>query len=228
VGRSSITSCHAGNHAAVEIQLSALAADLVLGVPAGELADRVVDLTDLWGRTGELLAEQLTEPGAAGGAGGGWQSRFSLVEGVLLDRARRAGTTTAPDPRLLLAHRMIHQRGGDLSMGSLLEATGWSRRRLATEFRRHVGLTPKALARLVRFRRAESMLRASRHRSLASVALTCGYYDQAHLNREFRELAGCPPTAYLARLRADVAAAEMGACAPGAVTDVQDGAAGPS
>src|SRR4028119_2393032 len=54
-------------------------------------------------------------------------------------------------------------------------------------------MTPKAFARLARFRHAERLLRSPGHRSLASIALTCGYCDQAHLNRDFRDLAGCPP-----------------------------------
>ncbi len=34
--------------------------------------------------------------------------------------------------------------------------------------------------------------------SIAQIAATCGYYDQAHLNRDFAELAGCSPTTWLA------------------------------
>lgn len=225
VGCSPITTCQAGRQASLEVQPSPPAAGAVLGMPAGELANGVVDLTDLWGASCERLVDQLTDPTITAGAGG-WQQRFSVVASVLQERARRSGARMSPDPRLLRAHQEIEQRGGNLPMSSLLEITGWNRRRLATEFRRHVGLTPKALARLVRFRRAEKLLRTPGRGSLASIALECGYYDQAHLTRDFRELAGSPPTVHLTRSRADVAAAEMGAAAEVADTDFQDGVIG--
>ncbi len=65
------------------------------------------------------------------------------------------------------------------------------------------------MARLVRFQRAAHLLQQPGHRSLVSIALSCGYYDQAHFNREFRELAACTPTVYLAQLRADTAGTGM-------------------
>ena len=51
---------------------------------------------------------------------------------------------------------------------------------------------------MLRFHRATELLVRPGARSLASIALGCGYYDQAHLNREFRQMAGCTPSQYLA------------------------------
>ena len=34
--------------------------------------------------------------------------------------------------------------------------------------------------------------------TFADLAAECGFYDQAHLAREFRALAGCPPSVWLA------------------------------
>ena len=72
---------------------------------------------------------------------------------------------------------------------------GWSDRHLAREFRREIGLTPKAAARVIRFDRARRLL--PRH-SGAVVAAECGYADQAHLIREFVAFTGLSPTRWLA------------------------------
>ncbi|MFJ2663964.1 helix-turn-helix domain-containing protein [Nocardia fluminea] len=113
------------------------------------------------------------------------------------------------DPVLVGAWQELLTRRGTLTMGELQRHTGWSRRRLAERFREQVGLTPKVMARLVRCERAVELLRQPGHRSIASLALTCGYFDQAHLNRDFRELTGCTPSGFRTVLRADAAGAVM-------------------
>jgi transcriptional regulator GlxA family with amidase domain len=59
-------------------------------------------------------------------------------------------------------------------------------------------LSPKELAGVVRFDRAKRLLRAPGRPTLAEVAAVCGYYDQPHLAREWRELAGTAPSVWLA------------------------------
>ncbi len=204
LGHSSLTTYHAGQHSAVEVRIPAAAARPVLGVPGIELAEQVLDLSDLWGAAAVELVERL--------AGQTWEQRFAVLESVLLARTAK-NPAPLPDPFLLQAHDLLLSRDGDLPMRVLLETTGWSRRRLATQFREHLGMTPKTLARLARFRHAERLLRAPGHRSFASIALTCGYYDQAHLNRDFREFAGCTPTAHLEQLRGDTSGAGMATAA---------------
>ncbi len=75
---------------------------------------------------------------------------------------------------------------------------GWSRRHLSERFRVELGLAPKVAGRVVRFERARRLLERADRPGLADLASACGFYDQAHLNREWRELAGCSPTAWLA------------------------------
>ena len=57
---------------------------------------------------------------------------------------------------------------------------------------------PKLAARVIRFQRSRELLASPGRPGLADIALACGYYDQAHLTRDWRELAGCSPTVWMA------------------------------
>ena len=71
---------------------------------------------------------------------------------------------------------------------------------MIARFREQIGVAPKTLARVIRFDRAVRLLRASAQQGLAEIAFACGYFDQAHMNREFRELAGTTPKALIEAL----------------------------
>jgi AraC-like DNA-binding protein len=75
---------------------------------------------------------------------------------------------------------------------------GASRRHLSALFTEQVGLGPKTAARLLRFERVCCRMREN-PRGWTEIAYDCGYYDQSHMNREFREFAGIAPTDFLAR-----------------------------
>jgi transcriptional regulator GlxA family with amidase domain len=62
-------------------------------------------------------------------------------------------------------------------------------------FEQHVGYGPKKLARILRLRRTLRLIDSRGAANLAAVALDAGYYDQSHMNADFRDLAGCPPLA---------------------------------
>ena len=89
---------------------------------------------------------------------------------------------------------------GAVPVAELAAETGWSPRHLNSVFRAETGLAPKAAARVFRFDHARHRIArtAVAGARFADLAADCGYYDQAHLAREFRSLAGCPPTQWLA------------------------------
>lgn len=96
------------------------------------------------------------------------------------------------------AWRLVLGSGGTVPVTRLAAEVGWSRRHLAERFGQELGLSPKAAARIVRFERARHMLQRPDRGTMADVAAACGYFDQPHLNRDFVELAGCPPGEWLA------------------------------
>ena len=122
-----------------------------------------------------------------------WTQRFDLVESFLLRRLDRSG---APEPSLDWAWAHLRRTGGSIPIRALADDLGWSHRRLIVRFREQIGVAPKTFARLVRFDRAVSALQAGR--GLAETAFATGYFDQAHMTRDFRELAGTTPASFAA------------------------------
>jgi AraC-like DNA-binding protein len=180
-----------GEQHGVEVRLTPPGARMVLGLPMGELTDLVTDLEGvLESAPARRLVERLHDAG-------GWEERFALLDAFL---ARRALAAATPHPTVVHAWRRIVATGGRVAIGELVEEVGWSRRHLAARFRAEIGLPPKALARILRFQSVTDRLREDTGSDLAQLALECGYYDQSHLNRDFRDFAGLSPTAFAARL----------------------------
>lgn len=111
------------------------------------------------------------------------------------------------DPRVLEAVTIVQRRGGQIGIEVLAGRVGTTRRHLERRFDSLVGISPKRLARIVRFQRALRMLSArpempdlhSPAVSGVATALECGYADQPHFIRDFTELAGCAPGEHLLR-----------------------------
>jgi AraC-like DNA-binding protein len=62
-------------------------------------------------------------------------------------------------------------------------------------------VSPKYLTRILRFRRAADLLQGRSSLNWADHAAACGYFDQAHMIREFQEFASCTPGRFLQSLR---------------------------
>jgi len=87
-----------------------------------------------------------------------------------------------------------------VSIDRISTATGLTRRHLERQFRQQVGVGPKRLARISRFQHALQLLDSTDSTQRGTLtAAACGYADQAHFIRDFKDLAGCPPTAHLLR-----------------------------
>ena len=109
------------------------------------------------------------------------------------------GLITGDSVELALARswKLLAASSGTRPVSEIAGTIGWTRQYFARRFAGEFGLSPKLAARVVRFDRAWRLLHAP-FLSIAQVAHACGYYDQAHLTRDFRELAGVPPGRLLA------------------------------
>jgi AraC-like DNA-binding protein len=176
---------HPGRQHGLEVKLTPLGAHALFGLPMHELANRVIELDDLG--AGELV------DGVWGA--GGWDGRFAALDAAL---ARRLETAAPPSTELAWAWGRLRASGGRVPIGELASELGWSHRRLIRGFRERIGLPPKTIGRMLRFERVARLLREQGSPRLAEIAYDCGYFDQAHLNRDFREFAGTTPGDYVA------------------------------
>lgn len=187
--RPTVVGLGGGDYMSVDIELTPLGAYTVLGRPLADLAGECVALEDALGPGGRELADRLREERD-------WDARFDVLERFLIGRV---AVGPAPTPAVAWADRRLREAGGNVRITGLAAELGCSRRYLTSRFSAEVGLGPKAVARQVRFAGVcERLARAPKR--LAEIAAAAGYYDQAHLNRDFRELAGVTPTEFVARL----------------------------
>jgi AraC-like DNA-binding protein len=184
---------HAGVQHGIQVDLTPPAARALLGLPLRELTNRVVPLEDVLGRTARLLIERLYEEPS-------WDARFRLLDrelGRRLESARPVSTTVTA------AWAKLRDTGGRAEIGALASDLGYSRRRLSARFAEEFGVPPKTFARILRFEHAADRLSRDDGARFAEIAQDCGYYDQAHLNRDFREFAGTSPGSYVGHLLPD-------------------------
>lgn len=177
----------------------------LLGMPATEVTDRTVALDDvLPGRPAEPLEEALAGAERV-------ERRVEAFEAMLRDRF----AVMRPPPRAVgEAVAMIERSRGGVTVRELQDRIGLSARQLQRLFAQFVGVSPKTACRVVRFRSAWRRLNRAPAGTLATLAYGCGYADQAHFTREFKEFAGITPGERAAR-RVDVASVQDGRESPG-------------
>jgi AraC-like DNA-binding protein len=113
--------------------------------------------------------------------------RFRAAESAIRRALRPA---QRDDHAIARAIHVIERDGGRLTIDALARACALGPRQLERRFLDEVGVTPKAMARIVRFQRALRALRSGAPPAAAAAA--CGFADQSHLSREFRRFAGLP------------------------------------
>lgn len=185
---------HDGTQHGIQLDLTPLGSRALLGLPAATLHRELVSLSDILGARVAQLYDEVA-------AGVTWPARFAVLDDALLALAgSRPEHRQRQDATLTHAWQRVHASRGRQPIASLAADVGWSRRQLSQRFGAEFGIGPKQAARLVRFGNARPLVAAGRT-PLADVAARCGYADQAHLTREWRQLAGATPTGWLRQER---------------------------
>ena len=156
-------------------------------MPATELCDQCIGIDDLWGDAAGSMRDRLLEPTTAA-------EKFRCLEEWLL---KRLAKPLERHPAVDYAMGVFVSHRSALPVSTVAERTGYSQRRLIQLFSEQVGLTPKLFSRIGRFQRVIRDVADCTEIDWAGIALSCGYFDQAHFIHEFQEFCGLTPSAYL-------------------------------
>jgi AraC-like DNA-binding protein len=192
------------------VRFTPIGAHLFLGLPMHLIANQALDLALIDPALARVLVSRI-------GAAGSWTDRFTAMETLIATRVAEAEIPGC----ISSAWRRLVATDGRIPLASLASEMDCSHRTLIARFRTHVGFPPKTIARLLRFdRTVRSLNQLSRQRAnepagkpyieaaqaderlvgaiqWAELAADCGYFDQAHLIKDFREFAGSTPAALL-------------------------------
>jgi AraC-like DNA-binding protein len=151
------------------LQNSQLPLDAILGLEARDLRDRLMEARS-------TLAE------------------FRILEQFLLSRLKEHIGRSAG---VRYALQAFHGAAGVPRVARVAGQIGWSATRFIATFRKEVGLAPKTYCRIARFRKVIDTLDGCADIDWVDVALSCGYFDQAHFIHDFKGFSGVTPTEYL-------------------------------
>ncbi len=177
-----------GPTAGVQANLTAVGARLFFNQPLSAFTNQTLGLDDVIGPVARRLQAELHDATT-------WEARFALLDRFI---ASRVAAARSPARALVWSWEQLIRTDGRSTIAALVDEVGWSERHFAREFRHHLGMTPKAYARVLRFANVVKQLTTRRDPRLVDIALDCGYYDQAHFTREFRSFAGVTPKELLA------------------------------
>jgi AraC-like DNA-binding protein len=157
----------------------------LLGIPAGEVVNLVLDFATLFKQEGQNISDRMYNASNT-------DERVALISQFL---ARGAWLNKKTDPVNHFVRTMID--GEDqMDISRMWQSSGLSIKQFERRFKAITGFPPKYFARICRFQSVKNKYNANRRERMTDLAYLCDYYDQSHFNREFMEFSGIRPLNY--------------------------------
>ena len=161
---------------------------LLLGIPANELSDEICTLSDFWGAEARTLEDQVLH--AADNP-----RRIEILEKFL---TKKLSACLDADPVIRESLELIYAHHGLTPINELNILLQVSERQLERKFKENIGISPKNFSNIIRLQFFLKLFRTkSPEQSLTAIGYESGFYDQAHLIREFRKSVGLSPGQYI-------------------------------
>jgi AraC-like DNA-binding protein len=175
---------HHGRQHGIEVAITPAGACALFDILPGEIGSQIVAVADVAPSLATTLSERLGEHA-------GWDARFDVLDDVLSAAVRPRRALPAA---FTSAWQILTETDGACTVGSLADHAASSTRQLSSQFKHVIGVSPKQAARVMRFERAQEMMRSCPGSTIARIAASSGYADQSHMAREWHDLAGPSPT----------------------------------
>jgi len=187
--RTSLISIDAGgvNSSMMVVRLSIGAAQTLFKMPLSELTDQVIDADLLLGSAFSDLRNTIMEAVKP-------KQKIAVMEDFLL---KACGRDFQLPPVLQFAFAKLVNEPHQQAIQQLVQKAGYSHKHLISLFRKYAGITPKELMKVMRFQKVIFEIEKNAMVDWTRLALDCGYYDQAHFIKEFRQFSGFNPGQYL-------------------------------
>lgn len=155
-------------------------------VPMDEISDCVLDADLLWGRDFGFLRERILQNRHSA-------AKFRIVEDFMI---KKFLSKMVINPCVEYAVREIVDQPDQIKLGELNQKIGYSQKHFIDLFKRHVGITPKAYLKIMRFQKAVNEIERQKKIDWTDISLDCGFYDQSHFINDFKLFSGFTPEEY--------------------------------
>lgn len=163
------------------VSLNSYALPLLFNLPASELNKAFISLNTLLGKEGNMLTEKIA-------LAANTRERISILSNYFKELLK---SMRNDDKVITEAIKLIKNCGGNTKIKELSSQFCLSEKQFKRRFKEFSGFTPKLYNRIVRF---ESVIKNNTNWStLTEAAHLNGYFDQAHLNHDFKTFTGFSP-----------------------------------
>lgn len=169
------------------IEFNPLGFYYIFNIPQAEFSNQIIDLVDVFGKEGSQYVEKLLEAACH-------QEMVRITEDFLITHLLK---NIRQSRDIDYSIGLIKTNHGLISISKLCEELNIGRRTLERYFQYQIGISPKALSRILRFNYCHRLFLKNPLIDWQEIVYKCGYYDQAHFIRDFKEITGDAPNQYL-------------------------------